>query len=57
MAKRIEVNSDGTKTTELSVTVRPPSGNVGSTMPKPDSKGKVRPPAGEPVTDIRIYPR
>ncbi len=54
---RIRVRDNGTKTTVLSVSVKPPSGSLGSTMPKPDSKGKVRPAPGEPVTDIRIYPR
>lgn len=29
---------------------------LGDNMPKPDSKGKVLPPPGEPVTNIRIYP-
>ena len=36
--------------------VRPPGAPLGEIMPKPDSRGKVFPPPGEPVTDPRIYP-
>jgi len=52
---RIQVNSNGTKTTVLSVSVKSPSGQAVTN--NPNSKGKVRVLNGtcDPVTDIRVY--